>query len=400
MLHAKELLANIREFARCLAADRPQRQQRRALDPADIDALKAIGFHLAAVPEQYGGWWQSPQKSLRTHCDALRLLAQGDPSLALVSSMHNAVLTFWRDPAPPPAGQTEWEAQRREIFVTVTDGAWWGTITSEPGSGGDIGQTKATATPDGDRYLISGEKHFGSGSGATTHMLTTALRPGADAPDWFFLDVRNVPWDGSTGMKLKTPWDGHGMPATNSHAFTFQNFPATRMAWPGSWRGPYEGTGGAGSLGLTAPFLGIIDAALRHMRDEFARRGQRPETFKAFDKLEWTHAHREAALIYQCYEAALTATERTGSARHEAALAKANIALLADSVMSRLCRIAGGGAYARHSPLGFWFEDVRAAGFLRPPWAIAYDGLFTLSWQGDPGAMSLYPTDGDSPAVR
>jgi alkylation response protein AidB-like acyl-CoA dehydrogenase len=177
MLHAKKLIANIREIARGLAAGRPQRQQRRALDPADIAALRAIGLHLAAVPEQYGGWWQGPAKSLRTHCDALRLLAQGDPSLALVASMHNAVLTFWRDPDPPATGQTEWEAQRREIFATVTAGAWWGTITSEPGSGGDIGQSRARAIPDGDRYLISGEKHFGSGSGATTHMLTTALRP-------------------------------------------------------------------------------------------------------------------------------------------------------------------------------------------------------------------------------
>jgi alkylation response protein AidB-like acyl-CoA dehydrogenase len=222
-------------------------------------------------------------------------------------------------------------------------------------------------------------------------MLTSAVRPGADQPDWFFLDVRNVPWDGSTGMTLKSEWDGHGMTSTNSHAFTFKDFPATRMAWPGTWREVFEATGGAGGLGMTAPFLGIMDAAMRHMREEFLRRGQRPENFKAFDKVEWTHAHREVALIYQCHEAALTAIERRGTARHEAALAKANIAMLADSVMNRLCRIAGGGAFARQSPLGFWQEDVRAAGFLRPPWAIAYDGLFAMSWQGDPGGMTLEP---------
>ena len=387
MLHAQELLANVRDIARGVVADRRQRQQRRALDPADIDTLKTIGLHLAAVPEQYGGWWQGPQKSQRVQCEALRLLAQGDPSLALVASMHPSVLSFWRDPEPPTTGQAEWEAQRREIFGTVIDGAWWGTITSEPGSGGDISQSRASAIPANGHYLLSGEKHFGSGSGSTTHMVTTALRPGADAPDWFFLDVRGVPWDGSTGMTLKAAWDGHGMPATNSHAFTFKDFPATKMARPGSWRDASDGSGGIGGLSMTAPFLGIIDAAMRHMRDEFLRRDQRPD--KAFDKIEWTHAHREVALIYQSYEAALTAIEHHGTARHEIALAKANIALLSASVMTRLCRVAGGGAYARHSPLGFWFEDVRAAGFLRPPWAIAYDSLFTLSWQGDPGAMTI-----------
>ncbi len=389
MLHAEELLANIRTLARGFAADRRQRQQRRALDPADVASLKAIGLHLAAVPEEYGGWWQGQQKSARVQCEALRLLAQGDASLALVASMHPTVLTFWRDPAMPATGREAWEAQRRAVFASVLDGAWWGTITSEPGSGGDIGLTRATATPADGGFRISGEKHFGSGSGATTHVLTTARRPGADEPDWFFMEVAGTPWDGSTGMTLKAAWDGHGMPATNSHAFTFDNYPATRLAWPGSWRDVFEGTGGTGSLGFGAPFLGIIDAAMRFMRDEFIRRGQHPESFRAFEKMEWAAAHREATLMYQCYEAALTAMERNGRARHEASLAKANIAVLAESVMTRLCRIAGGGAYARHSPLGFWFEDVRAAGFLRPPWAIAADGLFAMSWNGEPGAMSI-----------
>jgi alkylation response protein AidB-like acyl-CoA dehydrogenase len=392
MLNAETLLADVRETARRFAADRRVRQQRRSLDGTDIDALKAIGLHLAPIPEAFGGWWQSRQTSIRVLCNALRLLAQGDPSVALVSSMHPAVLAYWRDPEPPAAGRDAWEAQKRAVFGTVIDGAWWGTMTSEPGSGGDIAKTKTRAVPAGDgpeSYRLSGEKHFGSGSGATTHMVTTALRPGAEAPDWFFLKVRGVAWDGSTGMTLKAPWDAHGMTSTNSHAFTLTDFPATRLAWSGTWREITDATGGAGTLGLTAPIVGIIDAAMRFVRQEFARRGQTPASLGAFEKMEWTNAHREAALIYQCYEAALTAMERTGDARHEAALAKANIAVLAESVMTRLCRMSGGSAFSRSSPLGFWLEDVRAAGFLRPPWAFAYENLFAMSWPKDPGALSI-----------
>jgi alkylation response protein AidB-like acyl-CoA dehydrogenase len=392
LLHAKDLLADIRQIARHFAAERKDRQRRRALDPADIAALKAIGLHLAAVPEAYGGWWQSRQQSLRVQCQALRLLAQGDSSVALVSSMHPAVLSYWRDSPAPATGQAAWEAQKQAVFGSVIDGAWWGTITSEPGSGGDIGKTRARADPANDgsgRFLLSGEKHFGSGSGATTHMVTTALRPGAAEAEWFFLDVRDAPWDGSTGMTLKAPWDSHGMTSTNSHAFTFTNFPATRMARPDGWRAASDSTGGVGGLGLTAPIVGIIDAAMRFVRQEFIRRDQRPESLGAFEQMEWTNAHREAALIYQCYEAALVAVERTGEARHEGALAKANIAVLAESVLTRLCRMSGGSAFARASPLGFWLEDVRAAGFLRPPWALAYQALYAMSWQGDPGAMSI-----------
>ena len=65
------------------------------------------------------------------------MLAQGDPSLALVYSMHPSVLSFWRDPKPPAGSAPGWEAQCREVFEAAREGAWWGTITSEPGSGGE-----------------------------------------------------------------------------------------------------------------------------------------------------------------------------------------------------------------------------------------------------------------------
>jgi len=387
MLHAQELLANIGQVAGRFAGERRQRQLRRELDPADVATLKEIGLHLAAVPQEYGGWWQGRQQSIRTHCQAIRLLAGGDPSVALVATMHPSVLCFWRDPDPPATGATEWEAQKREVFGTVIDGGWWGTITSEPGSGGEIARTRAQAIPANDgpnSFRLSGEKHFGSGSGATTHVVTTGRRPDAEDPEWFFLDVRGVAWDGTTGMALKAPWDGHGMASTNSHGFTFADYPATRMAWPGHWRDVMLGTGGAGAIINVAPFVGIVDAAMKHMREEFVRRGQRPETFRAYERVEWTEAHREAWLVHQAFEGAVSAIERKSRARHEVTLAAANIAVLAESILTRLCRIAGGSAYGRNSPLGFWFEDVRALGFLRPPWALASDALFALSTQGEP----------------
>ena len=45
----------------------------------------------------------------------------------------------------------------------------------------------------------------------------------------------------------------------------------------------------------------------------------------------------------------------------------------------------GGGTFARRSPFGHWFEDVRALGFLRPPWALATDGLIADSWEPTTG---------------
>ena len=52
---------------------------------------------------------------------------------------------------------------------------------------------------------------------------------------------------------------------------------------------------------------------------------------------------------------------------------------LAESTVLRITRVLGGGTFSQRSPFAHWFEDVRALGFLRPPWALAYDTLFVNS---------------------
>jgi alkylation response protein AidB-like acyl-CoA dehydrogenase len=271
-----------------------------------------------------------------------------------------------------------------------------------------VANTRTAAQPENSKsfaYRLTGQKHFGSGSGVTSYMVTTAVPAGEREPDWFFLKVKDVPWDGSSGMKLVAEWDGHGMAATNSHAFSFQEFPATRIAWPGHWRDIQDASGGAISLFFTAVVVGITEAAMAFLREQLLKHGDPATTLRAFEKVEWVYAEQEAWLIRQAYEGGLRAFERQGSAKHDAALAKANIARLAESLLTRLCRVAGGGVFARQSPLGFWFEDVRALGFLRPPWGLACDGLFESSWQEqtagprDP-AQSHRPPTGTSDAHR
>src|SRR5437763_1781195 len=188
----------VTEIADSWRADRAERQTRRHLDPADFDRLRAAGVLSAPVPEAMGGLWRSVAESTRPICRLLRTLAAADPSVALVSSMHPSVIGFWL--AAPGASNPSWVEQRDAILATALEGAQWGTITSEPGSGGDIGRTKARATPNGvesgsplpgGTYLISGDKHFGSGSGVTSFMITTAVPDGEAEPTIFVLDTRD-----------------------------------------------------------------------------------------------------------------------------------------------------------------------------------------------------------------
>jgi alkylation response protein AidB-like acyl-CoA dehydrogenase len=327
----------------------------------------------------------------RLAADLLKTLAGGDASVALVAAMHPAVLSFWlASPEAPAEYHAAWDTQQVWISEQVLDGAWWGTITSEPGSGGDVTKTKSIAQPDaahppdraGSHYRLSGDKHFGSGSGVTSFMLTSARPEDETTPDWFFLDVRGASWDGSTGMTLTAPWDGHGMSATQSHGMRFDRFPAIRFAWPGSLAVLQGNAGPFVTVLFTAVIAGIVETAVALARVQLT---SRRESLRPYEQVEWTRAEVEAWLIAQAYEGMLRAVERSASSetdraatQREVLQAKTATAELAETVLTRLCRVMGGGSYGRSSPFGFWFEDVRALGFLRPPWGLAYDRLASL----------------------
>lgn len=200
--------------------------------------------------------------------------------------------------------------------------------------------------------------------------------------DNFFLEVRGVPWDGSTGMKLTAPWAGHGMMSTNSHAFHFTDFPATRCAWPAYDREKAApDNGGLGAGAFLSSVVGVVDAAMDYVRERMEGSLAADSGLRAFQKVEWSYAEQDAWLIDQAFEGAMQAAENGIQTRHTALIAKESIARLAESVLDRLCKISGGTAYTWRSPLGAWRQDVHALGYLRPPWPLAFDQLFELSWE-------------------
>ena len=379
-----QLVASIDTIASEWRAARPERQARRHLERADFDLLRDAGLLTAVVPVASGGLWRDAASSARNVCNLYRTLAGGDPSVALVSSMHTAVINYWL--ATPDPSQPDWEAQRDAVFASALAGDQWGTITSEPGSGGDIMLTKAVARPSdvpgrlpGGSYLVSGDKHFGSGSGIADHMLTTAIAEGESEPAVFVLDVEGRAWDGTAGLLLLAEWDGMGMAATQSHAMRLEGAPAVRLAY----RGPLDTiTRAAGPMIaclFTAVVLGVLDEAVGLARDQLRPRA---EQLRAYERVEWARAEQDHWLAVQAYEGALRALEagEPSVALHDALRAKQAVADLAEATLSRLTRVLGGGTFSQRSPFAHWFEDVRALGFLRPPWGLAYDNLFATSF--------------------
>jgi len=168
------------------------------------------------------------------------------------------------------------------------------------------------------------------------------------------------------------------MAATQSHAMRLDSCPAVKMAWDGPIEDVTLAAGPLVSLLFTAVVIGVVDEAIATAK---AQLGPKAAALRPYERVEWTRAEAEHWLAVQAFDGALRTVEAgDGLAPLHAALrAKTCGAELAESCLTRLTRTIGGATFSRRSPFSAWFEDVRALGFLRPPWGLAYDNLFTTS---------------------
>ncbi len=374
-MSAEQVLAAIDELAAEWVEQRAERFQRRHLERADFDAIAATGYLELIVPETHGGQWKSLHETGPVVVEAIRRLARGDQSVALVASMHPTVVGFWTAvPSAPSPHTAGWEAQRAAVFESAMGGHFWGTITSEPGSGGDIMTTKATADPigDGATFALHGEKHFGSGSQIVSYMVTMARPDGAEMPMAFYIDLRDQSWDGTKGIAITRPWDGMGMKATQSHAVLLDGAVGVPWAWQQALG---LGVPVSGALGLSmfcAVIGAVCDSAMAEAERRLAGRLLRP-----YEEVALTQAQIDHWMLTQALHGLINtlATEQGSTSLVVATKAKMGMAALAESMMSQVCRAVGGGAFSASSPFATWYEDVRALGYLRPPWGLAFDQL-------------------------
>lgn len=352
------------------AAQRDERATRTGLTAEDFARLADAGFLRVGVPHERGGLWQGVRASVRDYCLLIRTLGRADPSVALVAAMHPSVLSFWL--AASDTDNAALKAQAEQNFERALEGHWWGTITSEPGSGGDPMRTRAEAERMGSHWGVTGAKHFASGSSIASFMITTAKVSGEPRPDLYTIDMRQRPWDGSDGLTLTRKWDGHGMMATDSHAFGLKKCPAERAAGTDLFAKSAPVVGQLTPLLFAAVILGILDVAMERARTVV---GSRLDSLRPYEQVTWSQTSNGIWLAEQAYQGAMRAVESGTGGLLAAARAKLTIAELAESSLSSLARVMGGASFARSQPFGQWAQDVRALGFLRPPWGYAYDQL-------------------------
>lgn len=352
--------------------DRSARMARVALERTDFDDLAAAGLTLTGVPVNHGGLWLDTAQSAAQVARMLRKLAAVDPSLALVASMHSTVLLLWLvDPDDAVPGG--WNQQRDRVFDDARSGHWFGTIASEPGIGGDLFATRSTASLQSDgSWRMSGDKFMGSGSGITSCMMTIACPEGEERPDIFLLDMRDLPWDGSQGLKMVRAWDGIGMAATQSHAFRFDNVQVKRHGLQGKILDLFPTIAPVIGFMFSAVIMGILDAATAEAKRSL---GKRAERLSAFEQSSWIEADTQIWLAQQAFDG-MSRALGSDTAGLDVLHGKLAIADLSEKALGSLSHALGGSSLSKSSPFGQWMQDVRALGYLRPPRALSHARIF------------------------
>ncbi|MBK3580962.1 acyl-CoA dehydrogenase family protein [Streptomyces sp. MBT65] len=153
-----EVESNALSFAGALALD-----ERDELPSAGIDQVRAFGFNRYFVPERLGGDLRSAEDILML----TRVIARRDMNVAVSESTQVWMMLAWI------GGDAE---QQEKYAATVLRGGVVPCLAySEPGHGADLAANRFTATPDGDQYVLSGEKWPINRGRTSTHVVLLGI---------------------------------------------------------------------------------------------------------------------------------------------------------------------------------------------------------------------------------
>ena len=215
----------------------------------NYEDLRRHGLLGLTVPREYGGLGAD---SL-TYSLVLHEISKGCAATGLTFNMHSAILAFLDQLATP-------DQKARYFREAAGEGKVFASITSEPGSSFRDKFSVGTGIKrlDG-RYVINGTKHFCSlSTGADYYFTWGVLEEAADIREGLLTLL--VPRD-TPGITIEETWDTLGMRGTASHTMHYRDcaVPISQVVGePGAILGKDMSIW---SLGYTAVYLGIAEAA-------------------------------------------------------------------------------------------------------------------------------------------
>src|ERR1700723_24256 len=192
----QEALAVARELAADFAQGAAQRDRERRLPAEELDRFSGSGLWGITVPKAYGG----AGVSFATLAEGIAIIATADPNLGQLPQNHLAALDAIRVTAS--------EEQKLLWFSRVLQGYRLGNAFSEAKSK-HVGAFETTLSPDGEGFVVNGEKFYATGA-----LFAHFIHIGAVGPDGnVYLAI--VPRD-ARGLTIVDNWSSFGQRTTAS----------------------------------------------------------------------------------------------------------------------------------------------------------------------------------------
>ncbi len=252
------------------------------------------------------------------------------------------------------------ESQKQEYLIPTIEGERISCFAiTEPGAGSDAANIKLSARPDGDDWILNGEKTFITNGNDADFCIVVAVTDkekgthggGTTA----FLVDRSMGWKSEwiqvmgEGGPAALVFDNVRVPSRNILGVMGQGF-QLGMQWIG--KGRYI---------IPSHALGLCERALQMAVDYANTRETFGQKIASYQAIQWMIADSETELEaarWLSLRAAWT-VDQGADPRHSSSMAKLYGARMANDIIDRVMQIHGGMGYTRELPIERWYRYVR-----------------------------------------
>jgi alkylation response protein AidB-like acyl-CoA dehydrogenase len=167
----ESILATVREFVDKEIIPRAQRLEHDDAYPTEIvDGMREMGLFGLTIPEEHGGLGES----LLTYALVVEELSRGWMSVSGIVNTHFIVAYLVSQHGTPE--------QKARLLPKMATGEIRGAFSmSEPDCGSDVSAIKTKAVPDGDFYVLDGQKMWLT-NGGYSRVVATLVKTDLGAP--------------------------------------------------------------------------------------------------------------------------------------------------------------------------------------------------------------------------
>jgi len=308
-----------------------------------------LGLFGVFVPEKYGG------AGLDTVCYAITIeeLSRGDASAGVIAAVCNGLVC-------EPILRHGTEEQKQTYLAPVARGEWIGAYAlTESGSGSDAAAMRATATLDGDEWVLNGTKAFVT-NGAAARIVIAYARTGPKKHD---ISAFIVPTD-AKGFSVLKKENKMGIRASDTALLGFDDLRLPRKNLLGEAHKGFTiamATLDGGRIGIAAQALGIAQRALEESLKFAKEREAFGKKIAEFQAIQWKLADMATEIDAARLLTYKAASLKDRGARHtyESSVAKLFASEAAHRAVDAAVQIHGGYGFIKDYVVEKLYRDQR-----------------------------------------